>query len=372
MNQENLHTLIDRYEEAYYTVVNNQENNEIFKWRAVEQFRRVWFAEDAVRRPFSEMFKEARKESSLLIDNAFVSPTSGVIKLAEKEPHEVERLFREVLFAEDGGDIRLRGQRVDEFLDGMERLRVRHFPRYYKYKQDRHAASCYLAFFAPEENYIYRHSEADMFARYMEFGREIGVGGDFRLEVYYDMCDRVVDALREHPTLIERYEHLLDETCYPDRSLHILAFDLIYCARTYGFYAGLSHASREESRAVYRLAELRLREEREKEERYQALLQERDRLERELEPYLELSLAGVEITSARYGVGVVLRHSGKQHNLITVGFPSGERQFRLHRDVWPMMRPVFEDDEEIIGYMTAYEEIWTKLKNVRNHIEKHT
>ncbi len=369
MNEKNLHALINRYEEDYYDVVNNRDNNEIFKWQAVQQFQKVWFADESRSLPFHEMFREAQKKTSILINNAFVSPTNGIIKLAEKEPETVEKLFREVLFAEDGGDISLRQDHMDKFLEEIEKLRIKHFPRFYKYKQERHAASCYLAMYAPEDNYIYRYSDAELFARYIEFGKDIGQGQTFRLEHYYEMCDIIVDALRQHTSLIEKYNKFLNEQCYPDQSLHLMAFDLIYCTKTYQFYIGLPLISKKESLQKFTQEQLRKQEQLEKEKIYQALLEERECLEQGLAPYLEVSLVGVEITSAQYGIGVVIKHDEKKHNMVQVRFESCEKTYRLHKEIWPMMRPTFEDDQEIISIMTEYEQQWKKLENVRKRIE---
>lgn len=370
MNEKNLHTLIDRYEENYFTIVNSKECDEIFKWRAVQRFQREWFAAGAEERPFSELFRDAQKETSLLINNSVVSPTNGIIKLAEKEPEAVEYLFREVLFSDDGGDISLRYDHMEEFLEEIEKLRIKHFPRYYKYKQDRHAVSCYLAMFSPETNYIYRFSEAELFARCIEFGKDIGMGKYFSLEYYYEMCDAIVEALKQHSTLIEKYNHFLDSRCYPDQSLHIMAFDLIYCTRTYGFYAGLNYASKKRSIEKYTQEQLREKEKQKIEEQYQMLLDQEMQLEQDLSRYLEISLVNVEITSAQYGRGVVIGHNDRQHNMIIVQFDSCVKNYRLHNDVWPMMRPKFEDDSKIIQIMTEYETIWKKLKNVRTSIDK--
>ena len=65
MNLENLHRLIDLYEENFYEV-NNSENDESFKWRAAKRFRDVWFSEEAKSMTFSEKFNEAKKSFFIL------------------------------------------------------------------------------------------------------------------------------------------------------------------------------------------------------------------------------------------------------------------------------------------------------------------
>ena len=81
MNTANLHSLIDRYEENFYTL-NNSEHDEIFKWRAAKRFRDVWFSEEAKTMTFSEKFAAAKKEFSILMDNSYVSPSNGIVKIA--------------------------------------------------------------------------------------------------------------------------------------------------------------------------------------------------------------------------------------------------------------------------------------------------
>lgn len=72
MNGNNLDELINRYENQF-AFVNNSKNDEIFKWKAVQQFHSVWFSGKSYP-SFAELFKEAKKECSVLIDNPQVAP----------------------------------------------------------------------------------------------------------------------------------------------------------------------------------------------------------------------------------------------------------------------------------------------------------
>lgn len=100
MNIDNLHQLIGRYEQNY-SLINNSKNDEIFKWRAVRCFQDVWFDDRYESYPFAEKFRAATRECSVLVDNGQVSPSNGIVKMAEQEPEEVEHLFNEVLFTDD-------------------------------------------------------------------------------------------------------------------------------------------------------------------------------------------------------------------------------------------------------------------------------
>ena len=208
MNTDNLHELIRRYE-ANYHMINNTVNEEIFKWAVVKHFRDVWFAVDAQKLPFSERFHLATKDSSVLINNSVISPTNGVVKLAEIYPKEVEMLFKETLFSGEKEPQKVQ-ELMDRFLDEMELLRQKAFPRYYRYKQERHAASCYLSFFDPSAHFIYRYSEAEEFAKYLEFGKDLGAGAEFSLPNYYEMATIVVEALKEYPSLIKLHEKFIE------------------------------------------------------------------------------------------------------------------------------------------------------------------
>ena len=363
MNTNNLHELINRYE-SNYALFNDSEHNEVFKWRAVQQFRSVWFSDNKPK-DFASLFKEAKKECSNMIDNAQVSPTNGIVKLAEEYPDEVESLFREVLFAPDDGDIDLKQEHLDTFLDEIEKLRQKAFPRFYKYKQDRHAASCYMTFIDPEHNYIYRYSEAEEFAKNIEFGMDIGAGEDFKLKNYYALCDMIVEALKEHPTLIDKYHELIySDAFYPDESLHLLAFDFMYCCRCYNLFNGLTHISKQESIKSYKLEQLREQEATEKQKKIDELANEIRSLELSIEPFKEISLLNVEVFHKKYGAGTIIKQNVNQ---ITIKFENVEKIFVIHKKY--AMRPTFENDTEVVEVFTLYADTISKIESLEHQLE---
>ena len=349
MNKENLHEIISRYE-AQYDVINNKENEEIFKWKAVECFQREWFSQDNQELPFSVLFSKAKRESSVLIDNSTVSPANGIVKMAEQEEDEVKRLFCEVLFAEDNGNLALRQQHMEEFLEGIEKVRLKHFPASWKYAQDRHAASCYLALFAPKKNFIYKYTHAESFAKYIEYGKDLGSGSNFSLANYYEMCDFVVEALREHPSLLNAYQELLTDGYYPDDSLHLLAFDVIYCASTYNLFTGLQHKAKKEAIKAYKLEQLHQAEADKLRTKIEELETHIQSLDVELDMYRSINLVGVQVNEKHYGVGTIVSQSV---NIIKVAFADGERSYIINKKY--SMRPTFEDDVQIGEAMTDYE-----------------
>ena len=371
MNAQNLHRLIDKYEENFYKLNsgNPGEPDEIFKWKAAKTFRDVWFSEEAKTMSFSEKFNLAKKNFDILTDNSYVSPSNGIVKVAEKNQKAVETLFETLLFADDGGDLEARQNNIEKFLEEFDKLRAEHYPQSFKFKQERHSVSCYLAFFTPDVNFIYRFSDAEEFAKHVEYGKDLGSGGDFRLDRYYELCEIIVEALKEHPTLLEKHDNLIKERnatadeYYVDLTRHILAFDLMYCCRTYNFYAGMTHASKKDSIKAFVEAEAKEKERLEREARIAELEAELHTLEMEAEKYTYISLLNVEVNQATYGKGVVI---AQQNNKVTVKFETCEKGFIINKK-YPV-RPTFENDTEIVEAFTEYDSLLEKIKVLKNKI----
>lgn len=371
MNYKNLHELVNRYEQniAFY---NNDDNEETFKWEAVQTFQRVWFSSQAHDLSFSELFLQATKDSSVLVDNRYIYPTSGVVKLAsisDATDQAVRHLFMDVLFAEDGGDLNLRQRNMDLFVEGFNKLLYQHFPTWYKYKQDRHAASCYLAMYAPDQNYIYKYSAAEAFAVFTEFGKNLGSGSTFSLANYYELCDLIVEALQKHPALLENHAALLKEKHYKTAGkqdcLHLLAFDIIYCSNAYRSFAGLTHKPKAEvikeseknqeirKTEAEHLAQIAVKEEK--------ILQ----LECELDVYRAISLEGIQVSDKTFGIGTVISHKVDQ---ICVAFADVQKNYFLNTQyIW---RPKFDDDAQLISAMMEYAAKITEMEKLQKELRE--
>ena len=365
MNYENLHELINRYENDLDRIYDG-EHDELFKWRAMYVWRQEWFKLKNAFSSFADRFNAARKEFSLFIDNSRMHPSNGVIKLWEKEPDTVESLFRDTLFADAHGSVSEVQDHMDAFLDGYEALRQKHFPGNWSYKQDRHSASVYLAMNDPSFNYVFKSSEAMTMAKYIDFGFNIGAGMSFSLENYYRLCDEIVAALEEHPSLKEKHFERLGDGYYVDKSLHLLAFDLMYCCRTYGYYKGLvapatGKTIKKSSSAP--TAEELAQKEKERLERIAALEQEIIELERSCDGCEDISLIGVQVTSKQYGIGVV---EEQNINRITVQFEEERKTFILDKKY--AARPRFENDDEIVEAFTVYGNAQEKIKKLQDQI----
>lgn len=367
MNKDNLHQLINEYEDNIDKIY-GKEHDELFKWRAMKVWRDEWFKPDEAFSSFAERFNAARKEFLLFMDNSRMHPSTGVIKLWEKEPETIEHLFYDVLFADTHGDISAVQNHMDRFLEEYENLRCKYFPSNWSFKQDRHSASVFLAMNHPEFNYVYKSSETLTMAKYLDFGFSIGSGSSFSLPNYYRLCEEIVSVLREHDTLLEKHFSRLTTEYYNDQSLHLLAFDLMYCCRTYNFYNVVTlpaavKAKRKRTVAESVSPEEAKRQEEERLAKIAELEQEINELERGCDNCSEISLLGVQVTAKPYGTGTVI---AQDRNTIKVRFDDAEKAYILDKKF--VARPRFENDDEIISVFTEYGQKQEQIKRLRREL----
>ena len=369
MNYDNLHELINRYG-AKIDLLYNEENDELFKWKALKCWQDEWFKPQDAFIDFANRFYAARKEFSLFIDNSRMHPSSGVLKLWEKEPETVEHLFYDVLLPDTGGNVADTQKNMEQFLFEYEKLREKYFPGNWSFKQDRHSASVFLALTYPEQNYAYKSSEALTMAKYIDFGFNIGAGGSFSLENYYKLCEEIIQAFRQHEDILEKHFSKLTDEHYYDESLHLLAFDFIYCCRTYAYYKGLIVPDSDKpKKAVQKPAapeispEELARREAERQQKIAEIEQEIIELENSCEGCEDISLLGVQVTSPQYGVGTVV---DQNINRIKVKFSETEKSFILDKQY--AARPRFEEDEEIVEIFSRYGRAQEKIKKLKEQL----
>lgn len=369
MNKEILNELINRYEANLEIIYDKEKHNELFKWRAVQCWQREWIERAGEFSNFAERFSAARREFLVLIDNSRMHSSTGVLKLWEHEPESVEALFTEVLFADCGEDVAKTQNQMDKFLEEYEKLREKHFPTNWSYKQSRNSASVFLAVNSPDKHYIFKSSEARQMAQSIEFGFDIGTGANFSLPNYYRMCNEIAESLRERKSLLEKHYSYLDEHMYRGESLNLLVYDLIYCSRTYNYYKGLvSPASgkiiKKKNNKSGVPAEEKLAEiENERKTKIEALEDELAALERLCDRYEDISLLGVQVHSSQYGVGTVIEQN---INIIKVRFLETVKSFKLDKRIVAPL--VFENDEEIIEVFTEYGRANDRIKSIKKRL----
>lgn len=335
MNIDKLNRVLANYIEKY-DLLNNKEHNEIYKWEAVHYFQNNWNinCED-----FGEMFKSAMGRSENIIDNSIVQPCNGIIFLCKQDTKMMEEVRAEFqkLLVTDNGDYKKRLSKIDAFVSAINAMLQKVACGKWKYNQNRRAVIMYLSFIEPEDNYMFKSTEAKVFSECIEFGDEIGSGQSFRLDTYYRMCNELVNIIKENKELCgllnAKLEYISKDKNEAEQSIitmegkyNILAYDIIYCANAYGLYNGILQKEHVKlGSATQRIVEQKAY--------MKELYEKRNILIRELEAISEDKdklqfpvLIGIQLKNIRYGLGTVIEQKG---NYLTVQFLTENKKFAL-------------------------------------------
>ena len=326
MNQERLQKIFDNYIKKF-EFINSPESDENYKWRIAAKFHDLI---DPNASDFAERIKEAWKASSNLIDSSNRYCFSALVSCSEQEPESVRQLFK-ALFVEDFDDLAVRQQKIQTFIENANALTERLHSSNGMFMNDQRSAMAYLFLYDPDRHYLYKASEAGSFASCVEFFDDWGPGTDFRLDVYYRMCDQIVDAIRQCPELVETHQsRYIDKNgsringMHPDKNYHILVLDIIYGAPEfrYNFYEGIpfSHIT-SQSRKLHQERVEKAKE------LYDVMIEaqaQAAQLKEAKEYFNSFITAGLLVRHKVFGEGIIEQVDGTG---ITVAFPSkGERK----------------------------------------------
>lgn len=322
MNRENLNAVLEAYVERFDKLNDINGNDEGYKWRATTWFKKHW---DIDAEDFVTMFKLAMKNTANLIDNARVQPIGGILELLKhkEEVEFVRKCFRE-LFSEDDGDLIVRQKRVDSFCKKINERIERYIVGSYRYTQKYNHAIYYLNLWRPEDNYIFKSTEANEWANCVEYGDDFGSGATFSLEKYYRMCDELLAELPSHCELMRLHnERIKKEMQGYDDKLHILVYDIIYCAcaKAYNLYRGISVSK---SSAKERIKNIHTRQMR---ETLQIEITEKENNLRDMEDIsIDLpDITGECLQHKKFGNGVII---SCMRNVLSVDFLGENKNFQ--------------------------------------------
>lgn len=246
MNKERLEQIFQRYLEKF-DEMNITESSEWYKWKVAKDFPEVMNqALASADEAFPDALRKAERVTEDLLDNQYVYPFSGLCQIADKEPGTVRSMFLD-LYADDGGDLVKRSDKLHTFKGKCEELCERYLSGNARFRNDPHAVTIYLALHDPDHNYIYKAAAANKFADAVEFPDEWGSGASFHLDIYYRMCDELVAAIREHESFLHLWQEQMKkvkdvhpEELHPDREHHILAYDIIYASVNHNLLADMT------------------------------------------------------------------------------------------------------------------------------------
>ena len=329
MNKKNLKQIFANYID-HFEELNDPEHNENFKWWAAEQFRkRMDLALSKDGPEFADVMKSLVKDkiTQTIIDN-YTQPFAGLAELARREPETVKKMLV-ALYADDGGNLEIREQKIQDFFVQSQKLLDRYFPNSFRYKQDAHAVSAYLFLYDPDHHYLYKPTQARLFADCVEFYGDWGSGNNIKLNVFYRMCDELVSEIKNCPELLEtsqsRYDRRIcakPENLHRDEEKHILAFDIIYCSMVYDLFRGITFKTITVKEK--RLYEERLKKAQELQEEYLDAEERCRQLNEAAQHYNSILIPGVKVWHRYNGEGTIL---DRDHGNITVQF--AERVMKL-------------------------------------------
>ncbi len=315
MNKDILDQVLQNYINKFEEM-NNIVNNETYKWVAIKHFQDHWNMEA---NDFGSMFKFAISRTENLIDGSRKQPIAGIQRLCVLEPETIRKIFN-ILFSDDDGDLNVRQDRIMEFVSSTNSLLEKYEPRKWTLTQELRSAISYLNLGNPDMNYLYKPNEAKLFAQYIQYGDDFGSGRTFKLEKYYDMCDELIEYISSFPKLLEVHQGRLNDFTYLDKSNHILAYDIIYCASTYSLYNNIIRPKTDKKKEAPKKT---------REENHRQTLSIESELEIISQQIAEIEntpLLGITVSNKSYGQGEIIQHSGTN---ILVRFTEGERRFSL-------------------------------------------
>ena len=239
MNRNNLKSIFKKYIDNF-EVLNNEKNDEIYKWEIAQEFQNF----DVDASDFAEMLNHMWRTSANLIDSSQQLPFYALVDYARKEPETVREMFRK-LYAEEHTDTEIKQQLIDEFIASSEELRKKYNPDSRLYVNNQRSVMMYLFLRYPNSNFAYKASQAKSFADCIEFYDDWGPMTDFKIDVYYRMCEQLIEEIKADEALMETHKSRFENTdrkLHPDEELHILVFDIIFSSQAYNFYDGMTYA----------------------------------------------------------------------------------------------------------------------------------
>jgi len=234
----------------------------------------------------------------------------------------VRECFRD-LFSDDGGDLEARLDRIDAFIQKINFKIDQYAHGSWKYPQKRNDVIYYLNLWRPEENYIFKATEATDWANCIEFGDDFGSGESFSLAKYYRMCDELLAAVSQNDEIMKLHSQRFEKEAVGfDDELHILVYDIMFCAHNYNFYneALISTTSTKArinlAKAKEQIAKLKAENEVAKAE----LLALRQKAA------ISIDMVGMTVKHKLFKEGTVISQAG---DVQTIAFAAGPKKFQF-------------------------------------------
>jgi len=220
MNQIKYDDLFRFYKEHYKEI----ENQEKYKWEAVQHFQEVW---DIECENFSEMLDESLKMTKNLMSSGQYYPRRMIEWIAKQEPDTARNMFRELF--DIGNDLK---DRIENFRSCAEQVIERHKTgSISKHYQDDRAIMVYLNLKYPQKYYLYKYTMFKDFVELVDYDETPKIGEIDNLFKFECMCNLILSKIKADKELLDNYEVRREK--YYDPEYHLLVQDIVYAAHYY-------------------------------------------------------------------------------------------------------------------------------------------
>ncbi len=330
MNKNTIQQIFGNYI-AEFDLINDEENDENFKWYAAYDFPALM--DKALEKngtSFATALSKVKKCTGNLIDGKTLQPFAALVALAKKEPDTVKQMFVD-LYEDDGGDFHVRETLIQNFITAANELAAKYELDPFTRKQDIQSVSAYLFFKDPEHHYLFRPEQSQNFALYIEFNEDWGKGDHIKLDIYYKMCDWIVDQITSDSDLLAvdagRFADGDAAKMYDDPAKHLLCYDIIRCADVYDLCDDIPLKAKQKQGAAEPLTyREKCKDAADLYDKYKKARAEYTELKDALFSLESVIKPGTKITHAKFGAGDVTACSD---GMMTVAFADGsERKFK--------------------------------------------
>lgn len=331
MNSERIKTLTNIYISRYNEFISGEDDPRNL-WAAAYVCSNTWNTNAP---DFGAMFDSAMKKADQYINEENAKPTDGIRLLCKKDLAEDVRREFDLLLDNDGGDIENRQERINAFVKNINAMLAEQAPDKWQFRQKIRTGIRYLAFIRPEEDYLFRASEAAAFAGYAEVEEEIGYDRKLHLNNYYKNCDELAEYLQGRDDLLELVNGSLREKGEKEKmpgledldpECHLLAYDLIHRSYVDDFYSDKAATRKSKISTVQQRKIDRMKQSAELLEKREKTV---DRLE-EVEVRESLtkipSVNGRRVKHKAFGSGKITAQDGRY---LTVQFDTVTKKFAL-------------------------------------------
>jgi len=216
-NNNALAEIISKYKQNFEQI----HKEEIYKWKAVKCFQDNWDENVA---DFPAMLNLALDKANNLLTSHPVLAKGMICLMAKKDPEAVRAMFM-ALFDEHSPFT----ERVKNFIESAEELRLKYNDGSWgKSFQSENSVSVYLFFRYPNKYYIYGFKKFSCFASKSGYSFVPKPGKPENLQNYFNMCNELLEVVKQDSELLTMSKNRLTEDDYPDNDFHLLTYDIVY------------------------------------------------------------------------------------------------------------------------------------------------